>query len=219
MIDIRQQEELLIAVGNIFKRKIIIYAIGGTAMMLKSIKDSTLDIDFVFDKIKDREEFILVLKELGAKESEAKLVYGLKENTPIMLELGTARFDLFLNQIITSTFSEKMKERAKEIHEFGANLEVRVADIHDIIFMKSSTSRTKDLDDIVAIIKKNPINWEVIINEAKEQVSFGNEKAILSLGEKLEELNNKKLVAIPDKVLNQLWNLLKSQINKRIKQK
>src|SRR3989344_2263213 len=131
MIDIREQEEMLIALGNMLEKKISCYAIGGTAMMLKGIKDSTLDLDFVFDKGEDREEFIAALRKLGAKESDVVIVYGIKENTPIMLELGKARFDLFTNKIITSVFSQNMKERAKEIHEFGKNLIIMVADVHD----------------------------------------------------------------------------------------
>ena len=223
MINIKQQEEILIKIGNILEKKIIVYAIGGTAMMLKSIKDSTLDIDFVFDKKNDREKFILVLRKLGAKESDTTLVYGLKNNTPIMLELDNARFDLFMNKVISSTFSEKMKDRAKQVHEFGKNLIIKVADSHDIIIMKSATSRIKDLDDIITIVKKDKINWEIIIEEAKEQINLGNNNFVLSLGEKLEKLNNQKEIAIstpiPKTVLDQLWKLLKKQVKNKNKDK
>ncbi len=210
MIDIKQQEEIFIAIGNILEKKIVAYAIGGTAMMLKSIKDSTLDVDFVFDKENDRTKIILALKKLGAKESDATLTYGLNKNIPLMVEINNARFDLFLNKIVTSVFSEKMKNRANEIHEFGENLIVKAADIHDIILMKSSTSRIKDIDDITLIIEKNPINWDIIIDEAENQVNLGHETAIISLGEKLEKLNNQKRVIIPQEVLDKLWNILKN---------
>jgi len=219
MIDIKQQEEMFIAIGNILEKKISVYAIGGTSMMLKSIKDSTLDVDFVFDKKTDRDEFINALKNLGAKESDATITYGLRKNTPLMLELENVRFDLFMNKVVTSAFSEKMKNRASEIHEFGKNLIIKAADVHDIILMKSSTSRIKDIDDIVSIIKKNIINWNVIIGEAEEQVNLGNENAIISLGEKLESLNNQKLIILPEFVLDKLWNLLKNQISKKVKTK
>jgi hypothetical protein len=214
MIDTKQQEEILISLGNILDRKITVYAIGGTAMMLKGIKDTTLDIDFVFDKKSDREEFILGLKKLGAKESDVTLVYGLKENTPIMLELGNARFDLFMNKIITSIFSQKMKDRANQIHEFGKNLIIKVANVHDLIIMKSVTSRTKDLDDISVIFKKSNISWDIIIEESLEQVKLGNRVAILALGEKFEKLNNQKIIAVPRSVLDKLWSLLKEQMGK-----
>lgn len=214
MIDIKQQEETLIAIGNLLEKKIIVYAIGGTAMMLKSIKDSTLDVDIVFDKKKDREDFVNVLKELGAKDSDVTLVYGLKKHTPLMLEIGNARFDLFLNKIITSTFSENMKKRAEETHKFGKNLVIKVIDIHDILLLKSVTSRAKDIEDITLLIKRFPVKWEIILEEAKEQVRLGNEKAILFLGETLETLSTQKAVSIPKSVLDNLWKLLKKQTKK-----
>lgn len=217
MIDIKQQEELFIAIGNILDKKTSTYAIGGTAMMLRGIKDSTLDVDLVFENNKDRENFILALKKLGAKESDVTLVYGLKGHTPVMLKLENVHFDLFTNRIITARFSEKMKNRAQQIHEFGKSLIIRLADPHDLIIMKSATSRIKDLEDITTLINKNPINWNMLIEEAKEQVNLGNEGAILSLGEKLEKLNNQNLITLPKTVLDSLWKLLKNQINKKSK--
>jgi hypothetical protein len=211
MIDIQQQEEILIAVGRVLPRKILVYAIGGTAMMLKGIKNSTLDIDLVFDRREDREEFAKALKKLGAKTYDVTLVYGLKENTPIMLEFGNSRFDMFMNKIITSTFSEAMKTRAKQTHEFG-NLVVKVADSSDIIIMKSATSREKDLADITTIFSKSNINWDILVEEAKEQVRLGNEIAILALGEKLEKLSNGKLIQVPKDISDKLWRLLHKQI-------
>lgn len=217
MIEIQQQEAMLIKIGNILEKRISVYAIGGTAMMLRSIKDSTLDIDFVFDRKSDRDEFIIALRKLGAKDSNVTLIYGLKSNTPIVLEFENCRFDLFMNKIITSMFSEKMKSRAEQIHEFGKNLIVKVADPHDLIIMKSVTSRTKDLDDISTIVNKNPIHWDIIVEEAKEQLSFGNERAVLSLGEKIEKLNNQKAITVPKAILDELWKLLKRQIGKKTK--
>ena len=219
MIDIKEQEELFILLGNTLKKRIYTYAIGGTAMMLKSIKDATLDIDLVFDKKEEREDIIIALKEIGAKDFDTAIVYGEKENIPVMLAIKRGHIDLFMNKIITSIFSEKMKERAEQIHEFGKNLIIKVADPHDVIIMKSVTSRAKDIEDIVRIAKKINVDWNIIIQEAKNQVKLGNEKAILSLGEKLEKLNNAKAIIIPKDVLGKLWTLLKKQIDKKAKKK
>ncbi len=214
MIDIQQQEEMLIAIGNILSKKLQVYAIGGTAMMLKGIKNATLDIDLVFNKKTDREEFMNALKKLGAKESDVTIVYGLKNNTPLMLKFNNCRFDMFMNKIITSNFSDAMKERAKQTHEFG-NLIVKVADSNDLLIMKSVTSREKDIDDIVTISNKSRINWEVILEEAKEQVRLGNETAILGLGKKLEKLINQKLISVPKPITDALWKLFKEQVKKK----
>ena len=216
MIDVQQQEAILIAIGKMLPKKIQVYAIGRTALMLRSIKNSTLDIDFVFDKKSDREEFMNALRKLGAKESDVTLVYGLKSNTPLMLEFENTRFDMFMNKIITSTFSDAMKERAKQIHEFG-NLIIKIADPSDILIMKSATSREKDLDDIVSIVNKSRINWDIIVEESKEQVKLGNETAIMALGEKLEKLANRKLIAVPKDISDKIWKLFNKQVRNKAK--
>jgi len=216
MIDIQQQEEMFTSIGEKIEKKISVYAIGGTAMMLRSIKNSTFDVDLVFDKVNDREDFVFTLKKLGAKEIDRRLVYGLQKDTPIMLDFENCRFDLFMEKIITSRFSEKMKKRAGQIHEFG-NLIIKAADYHDILIMKSVTSRVKDLDDITSIINKKRINWEIILDEAREQVALGNEHAILSLGEKFEKLSNQKAIHVPKEVLDGLWKLLEKQIKEKRK--
>lgn len=216
MIDIKQQEEMLLAIGNILPRKLSVYAIGGTAMMLRSIKNATLDIDIVFEKKSDREEFISALKELGAKESDVTLVYGLRKNTPLMLKFDNCRFDMFMNKIITSTFSDGMKNRAKEMHQFG-NLVIKVADPNDILIMKSVTSREKDIEDIVSIINKSSVDWNIIVEEAEQQVILGNESAIFELGEKLEKLTNRNLAVVPKEISDKLWKLFNKQIKDKAK--
>ncbi len=216
MIDIEQQEQMLVAIGKIIAKKIFVYAIGGTAMMLRGIKNSTLDVDLVFDKRNDREEFINSLKKLGAKESDVTLVYGLRNNSPLMLKLGDCRFDMFMNKVISSTFSDAMKERARQIHEFG-NLIIKVADVNDILIMKSATSRAKDLDDIISIINKNKVDWGVILNELKNQVKLGNENAIMNFGEKIEKLVNQKAVKIPNGVYEEVWRMFRRGVGGRVR--
>src|SRR3989338_8643374 len=95
MVEISEQEELFIKIGNLLEKKISVYAICGTAMMLRSIKNYTLDIDFVFDKKSDRDEFILTLKKMGFKESDVTLVYGLRNNFPINLTFFKNQCNIF----------------------------------------------------------------------------------------------------------------------------
>ena len=216
MIDIKKQEEMLMAIGRILLKKIEVYAIGGTATMLRGLKNSTLDVDLVFNKYEDRKEFIEALKKLGAKEYDSRLVYGLKDNAPLMLEFDNCRFDMFMNKIITSYFSDGMKERSGQTHEF-ANLIIKVADPGDIIIMKSVTSRAKDIDDIISIINNNSINWNTVVDEAKEQVRLGKESAIMNLGEKLERLANQKVISIPKDVHDKIWKLFHRQVKKKAK--
>ncbi|MBI2632452.1 hypothetical protein HYW75_05590 [Candidatus Pacearchaeota archaeon] len=215
MIDLEGQEKILVSIGNILEKKIFIYAIGGTAMMFCNLKDATLDVDLVFDRKSDREEMISALRKIKAKELDVTLVYGQKENTPYVMKLDNVRFDLFMNKIITSVFSEQMKGRAKQIHEFGRNLIINVADAQDILLLKAVTLRRKDEDDIAIIIKSSMVNWDIIIKEAENQIISGNERAVLDLGTTLEKIKKLGTAEIPNEVLDKLWDLMKEQIKKK----
>ena len=65
MININAQEILFNQIGNALPKKLVVYSIGGTALMLQGLKGETLDIDLVFDKESDRELFIKTLRGLG----------------------------------------------------------------------------------------------------------------------------------------------------------
>lgn len=219
MITIENQQKLFINIAKGLSRQITAYAIGGTAMILKGLKDSTVDIDLVFTSEKDREEFKRAAKSLGSEDMDPIVVYGKRENSPDMLKLPDARIDLFLNEVISFTFSENMRARAGELHQFDKNLFLRVADIHDLIIMKCATNRSKDEDDIMSIIKNSFVDWNTLVQEAEHQLSLGKEQAILSLGTLLERLKNEKKADVPKVILDKLWNLLKKQIERKGREK
>lgn len=212
MITINEQQGLFTDIARALTRKITVYAIGGTAMIFLGLKGATLDIDLVFMNEEDRRTFKQAVKSLGYPESDARVIYGKRENVPEMINVAEGRIDLFLLKIITSTFSDEMQKRAVQSHEFDRNLIIKAADFHDVIIMKSATAREKDEADIVSIIRNSKIDWNVIIEEAKNQVKLGNLKTILTLGETLERINNKKLIEVPISVLDTLWDLLKNQV-------
>lgn len=216
MIEIKGQEELFIRIASIMEKKIIAYAIGGTALMLRGLKDATLDIDLVFENDKDRNVFIDAVKKLGFPEEDAFVIYRQRKDVPLVFKIKGSRIDLFLEKIITSTFSSSMKERANHTHEFGKNFIVKAANPHDILIMKSATDREKDNQDIISIINKTKIDWDIILSESKEQVKLGNGRAILDLGYKLEKLKRIYNANVPDDFLNnKLWELLNKQVDSK----
>ena len=219
MITIVEQQNLLTRIAEKLPKKIEVYAIGGTAMMFLGLKQTTVDVDLVFSNVEDRVLFKETIHSLGFKNSSAEIVYGRRENTPEMAMLLDVRLDLFLFKILSSYFSKGMQQRAVQIHEFVDNLIVRVADPHDILIMKSVTSRDKDLDDIIAIVNNSRINWDLVVEEATEQVRLGNETAILGLGEKLEKLSNRKMIVVPKVILDRLWDLLSRQVKKKSRER
>ncbi len=217
MINVEEQQNLLIRLARKLPRKIETYAIGGTAMMFLGLKESTLDIDLIFSNPEDRRIFKETAKSLGFKDSSAEIVYGKRDNAPEMVVISDVRFDLFLFKVISSNFSLGMQKRATQVHEFASKLIIKVADPNDILIMKSVTSRDKDMDDIIAIANKIKINWEVIVEEAKEQVRLGNEAAIMNLGEKLEKLTNQKAISTPQAISDKIWKLFTKQVKDKAK--
>ena len=217
MISIDEQQAILLNIARELKKQITAFAIGGTAMMFLGLKNSTLDIDLVFKSIESREEFTKAANKIGFISLDSASIYGKRESIPIMLKLGDFRLDLFVNNVIDFVFSEEMQKRAKIIRQFEKNLVLKIANVHDIILMKCATDRLKDIDDARAIIQTTNINWNLIVEEAKNQLSLGKERAILDLGNFLEKLKEMKL-NIPDNMLNELWALLEKQVRKKKKE-
>ena len=211
MISIDEQQKLLINISKRLKKKIIVYAIGGTAMMFLGFKESTLDIDLVFGNEKDREAFKEAVKSLGFQEMDSVIAYGGKKNSPQMLKLGDERFDLFVLEVISSVFSKQMMERATQLHQFGDTLFVRIADPHDIILMKCATDKLKDKDDARKIIESVKINWDITFKEAENQIKLGKERAAFDLGLFLEYIKLNMNLNIPQNILNKLFKVVEKQ--------
>jgi hypothetical protein len=220
MIDIKEQEELLITIARKIRKQMTIYAIGGTAMMFLALKNTTKDIDLVFLDDKDRQEFKRAAEELGYTFYDPILTYGSKENKPIMLTRGKQReerLDLFTKEIILFTFTEEMASRATATHEFYRNLIIKIADPHDLIILKCATDREKDREDIIEIITKTQVNWNTVIEEAKNQVKHGKTTALFELGCFLEELKEKRKADVPQETLDKLFSLVKKQAEEKQK--
>ena len=190
MINVDEQHNLLQNIAKKLKKQITVYAVGGTAMMFHGMKDATKDIDIVFSKEEDRNEFEEAAKSLGYKKMDSIIVYGAeKENQPIMLSRGDAeRFDLFNYNVISFFFSDNMQERAANTYEYEGKLILKIADVHDLILMKCATDRQKDAEDVKNIVENQKIEWNIVIEEAKHQVELGKNAAIFELGEFLEKL-------------------------------
>jgi hypothetical protein len=216
MITIQEQQLLFVDIGNKLPKKITAYAIGGTAMMFHGLKGTTLDIDLVFMNSKDRLVFNETARSLGFNEMDSRVVYKIKDNVPEMLSLGDVRLDLFLPNVITSSFSEKMQERARQIHEFG-NLIIKIADVHDIIIMKAVTGREKDDLDIVNILENSKINWEIVVEESQNQIKLGNVRALMDIGATFENIENKKGIKIPKEISDKIWKLFNKQVREKAK--
>ncbi|MBI2452473.1 nucleotidyltransferase [Candidatus Pacearchaeota archaeon] len=165
-IDMKEQEDLFNLIGKTLKKKVECYVVGGTAMMFLNLKKTTKDIDIVFKETEDYETFRETLISLGAKESKFKIENRQKVSS--MLDLGEARFDLFLDYLIYFKLTPTIIFRVREVHEFF-NMIVKVVSPEDIILFKSMADRESDRIDVSDIIKKMNLNWSVILEETELQ--------------------------------------------------
>ena len=218
MINLEQQNELFKVLGEKLKKRIECYVIGGSAMMYHGMKPSTIDIDLVFDHEKDREEVEKILKNIGYKERETRVIYFGKKNTPLLLQRDEARFDLFLNKIISTVLSEGMKERVELIYEYD-DLIVKVISPEDIIITKCATERAGDRKDAAEIIKKVTIKWDQVIEESIYQASVTPYIFPVFLFDFLEELKEDLKAEIPKKILDEIRKIGEDMMEEKLKKK
>jgi cytochrome c2 len=217
MIGVKEQQDLLLSIARELKKHMTVYAVGGTAMMFYGFKDTTKDIDLVFTNNSEKNEFKECAEKLGYNNYNAIQVYGTKPNQPIMLARGKGkeeRFDLFSRNVIDFYFSENMIQRSKNKFQFDKNLLLKIADPHDIILMKCATDRLKDKEDAKDIIQNYEIEWNIILDESKQQLKEGKYRAVWEIPQFLMEL--KKLGINMDKdIINKFLKLLEESSSEK----
>jgi len=130
-----------------------LFAIGGTAMVLKNIKESTKDIDFLttekYEKIK-RMFNLTGLKE----EAENKMCN--------IWRLNQLRIDIFYDGfIIGIPFPKDWKKLSLKIKEIG-KISLYILNWYDLIITKISRSEKRDIEDIIAIIKSQKLDFNFL---------------------------------------------------------
>lgn len=210
MINLEDQESLLKLISNYLKKDIVCWAFGGTAMMFYGYKDSTKDIDLVFESIEDREVFIEALERLGYTKRSLLNIYSEEKskhkNAPVMYSRGEERFDLFVKKIFKIELSLEIKKRFFAKHDFTEkkSLVIYIVSKEDIILLKAITEREKDFEDILKICTTDKnINWDIITDEAVSQYEKGNEFVLLDLEQTILKL--KKYIFIKQAYLDKLY--------------
>ncbi len=221
VVNLEYQNELFLIIGKELKRKIECYVIGGSAMLYQGAKKDTKDIDIVFLNENDQKEVVNVLKELGFKEKNTRLVYikrleHLKKRSPIMLERGDARIDLFNKVIICFYLTKGIENRVTDVFEFE-NLIVKIVSPEDIILLKCATERAGDRIDALELINKFNIDWGIIIKESIEQTKLGESIFPVFLYDFLLELKEDLKAEIPDNVLKELMEISEKELVKKLK--
>ncbi len=133
--------------------EIELFAIGGTAMIIKNIKESTKDIDFLtaLNQERIRELFTLAGLEEKDKSKLCNIWY-----------LDDIRIDIFYDEFILGiTLPDDWKKLSEHIRDIG-KLKLYILNWYDIIITKIARSEERDIEDILEIIKKQKIDFDVL---------------------------------------------------------
>ncbi len=211
MINTEDQDQLFTLIANYLKTNIRCVAIGGTAMMFLGYKNTTKDIDLVFDTNDDKNIFVKAIQELGYKKQSLADIYDKKRQAlkekPEMYTRGDERFDLFVHTIFgfQLTTNDEFIERRDYISK--NELIIQLPNKETLILLKAITRRPKDHEDIETIlrIEKN-INWEEIIRAAIQQKK-NNPWILIDLEETVQKL--KAITFIPKKYFEMIYKAQK----------
>ena len=131
--------------------KIELFAIGGTAMVLKNIKESTKDIDFLTTA--NYEDIKRLFNLAGLKEESSSQVCNI-------WKLNNLRIDIFYSQFIMGTaLPEDWKELSEHVRDIG-KVRLFILNWYDIIITKIARSEPRDIEDILTIIKKGRVDFK-----------------------------------------------------------
>lgn len=131
-------------------REIELFAIGGTAMVIKNIKESTKDIDFLTTLDYN------TLKELFT-------LAGLEEIDDSKLcnkwYLDKRRIDVFFDEFIMGiALPNDWKKISEHIKDIG-KLKLYILNWYDVIITKIARSEPRDIEDVLEIIKTQKIDF------------------------------------------------------------
>ncbi len=126
-----------------------LFAIGGTAMVIKGIKESTKDIDFITTT--EYKEIKRLFELAGLREeSNSKLCN--------IWWLDNIRIDVFYGGFILGTdLPDDWKKISEHIRDIG-RLKLFILSWYDIIITKIARSEPRDIEDCIEIIKKESID-------------------------------------------------------------
>ncbi len=145
--------ELLLDLLSDLDKELELFALGGTAMVLADVKRATKDIDFLTTC--DYESFAELMKNAGLNAHQ--------HSSPLCGKwyLGdTTRIDVFFGETILGvTLPEDWKELSSLI-QTKEKLKLYLLNWYDIIITKIARSEERDIHDIIAILKKEKVDFE-----------------------------------------------------------
>jgi len=202
-------ERTLRQLDEALKRNLVIYLIGGSAMLQAGSKTATKDIDLVLQEKKELDSMVLVLREIGFIEMERRSPEEFKSTSIHLKNSQGLKFDIFMKSIAGKLeFTESMRRRAVTIQRLG-HIEINRLSNEDLFLLKSVSGRDIDLDDMSKLFQSG-LDWDVVIPELALQAKVtGRVWAVIFLDsmydlEKEYDLHCPRLKEISDMAQEQI---------------
>lgn len=167
----RINEEELYAVleqwNRYLRRKVHLFACGGTAMTLLGVKISTKDVDFVVPDLKEYDYLVRTIKQLGYKQVTGT---GWQRDNEII------RFDIFRgkNVYTTALLRSPLDDGNHTLMREYSHLYIGVLNDYDLICSKLMRGTQVDYDDCMALAKahKGKINMKKLKERYNEMILY-----------------------------------------------
>lgn len=188
----KQIEELFKEIEKQLKRKVHVFAIGGTVLLQQGMKPATKDIDIITETKKEFDTFQIMLKLIGFRTKLPTTEYKHMNINQIFIR-EDFRIDLFYKTVCKGfSISKGMIKRANIVLELK-NLKVFFCSNEDVFLFKTMTQREGDIEDCISLAQRG-LDWKVILTELKKQIhTSGKDIWITWVGERLDMLEEKGL--------------------------
>ena len=166
MVTDKDLVDLLEDVDRYLKGTVIIIAIGGTAMTLTGMKDSTIDVDLDVPNAQQFKELKNTLLQIGFSNIRPG-----GSNLKVMAPNGII-LDLFSQNYI---FGVQLVEPLKtiSIKQFK-HINLQAIGPYDLIITKTARSDTRDFDDILALARMQTIDFGKLFQRFKNTYDSGS---------------------------------------------
>jgi hypothetical protein len=174
------------------------YLIGGGAMSLRDLKDTTKDIDLVVSNEEAYGRLLGTLRELGYEEvTDLGAEYTELGARHCVRNDDGCQLDLFHRQIADKLFfSDGMAERS-EAYLSTETLSIGLVALEDIFLFKSVAGRPDDIGDMATLVQTR-LDFEIIEQEIERQVELvGGERFVTIISGSLEDLDEQEGIQTP----------------------
>lgn len=191
-------EDGLQQVGDALESETSVYLLGGANLILRTLKDTTKDIDVVVTDDTILGRLTETLGDLGYEErTDLERVYETLHPSVIVERQGFPRWDIFVDVVADALhLTEQMQSRVDETRGFG-NLTVHLLAPGDIFLFKSITEREGDLEDAALLARQAAIDWDALFTELDRQESLTGEYLSFAVLDTLDILDDRYGISPP----------------------